>query len=258
MIKDDSPATPERSRQSEPAPPPTPSSSTRQAVHEFSEDALGFGMVELRTARDLLIRPAAVLEAWMTGGATGHGRYTRPLRFYLALNAILMLILFFKGGSGYLLEQLTPDQLARMVEVSGKSHEAFVSRADGWMTLTMVPLLAAIYVLAVAPLLAWWDREKLGWRGAFRAGYAYLNAWTVPILPIAWFSYGGGVVAVLSSLVLLVLGFAAFMRMGRGRWYQGWLGGLGKAAVLMGALTIAAVIGGQLVVAIGLYAAAVA
>lgn len=250
--------TPDKDRETEETVRQARPSSTRQAVHELSEDALGFGVVELRTARDLLIRPATVLEAWMTGGATGHGRYTRPLRFYLALNAVLMLILFLKGGSGYLLEQVPPDVLASMIEASGKTREAFVSRADGWMTLIMVPLLALIYVLAAAPLLALWDPEKLGWRGAFRAGFAYLNAWTVPILPLAWFSYGTGTAAMISSLLLVILGFAAFMRMGRERWYRGWPGGLGKAALLMLALLVSILIGGQLVVGIGLFAAVVA
>ena len=226
-----------------------------RAVHEFSEDALGFGVVELRTARDLLLKPAMVLDAWMTGGPTGHGRYSRPLRLYLVLNAVLMLILFLKGGSGHLLEHLPPAILDQAVQASGKSPDAFVSRADGWMTLIMVPLLSAVYVLAAAPFLYWWDRERTGWRRALRAGYAYLNAWTVPILPISWFSYGSGPGAAVASLFMLVLGFVAFIRMGRGRWYRSRLGGLGKASVLMGALMAAVMIGGQIVVGIGVFAA---
>lgn len=235
-----------------------PEPGRRQAVGDLSEDALGFGAVELITVRDLLLKPARVLDAWMTGGPTGHGRYTRPLRLYLALNAILMLLLFLRGGSGYLLESLPPDTLARLVEASGKSRDAFVSRADGWMTLVMVPLLSLVYVLAVAPLLHWWDRERAGSRRAFRAGFAYLNAWTVPILPIAWFTYGSGPIAAFMSLLLLILGVVAFMRMGRGRWYRGRLAGFGKSLVLLAALAVAALIGGQIVIGIGIVAAGAA
>ena len=38
--------------------------STRaQTVHDLSEDALGFGSTEVRTLRDLLLRPRLVLES---------------------------------------------------------------------------------------------------------------------------------------------------------------------------------------------------
>ena len=62
-------------------------------LNDLSDDALGFGVLELRTARDVVLRPRTVLEAWMTQGPTGGGHYARPLRLYLALNAILMLVL---------------------------------------------------------------------------------------------------------------------------------------------------------------------
>ena len=98
----------------------------------LADDVLGFGGRELVTARHLILRPATVLQAWMEQGAEGGGLHARPLRLYLAMNAFLMLILFIRGGAGFLLEDLPPEMLAAMVERSGKSVDAFTADADGW------------------------------------------------------------------------------------------------------------------------------
>ena len=45
----------------------------KQAINDLSEDTLGFGGAEVRTARDLLTRPRRVLQAWMIEGPTGAG-----------------------------------------------------------------------------------------------------------------------------------------------------------------------------------------
>ena len=229
---------------------PTPA----QTVHDLSEDALGFGSTELRTVRDLLLRPRIVLESWMTLGATGGGLYARPLRLYLALNAILMLALFLSGGSGHMITALPPEMLDPLIETSGKSRDAFLADADGWMTLFMVPLLSALYVMAIAPLLRWWDPENLGWRRGLRAGFAFLNAWTLLLLPISWFLYGQGWPALIASIAMWVMGIATFLRMGKGRWYRTTGPGVGKALVALIALFAISLVGGMAITAIGLAA----
>lgn len=225
-----------------------------QTVDELSEDALGFGSVDLRTARDLLVRPRQVLESWMVLGPTGGGLYTRPLRLYLALNAILMLVLFLSGGSSYMLTGLPPEMLNPLIEASGKSRDAFLADADNWMTLFMVPVLASLYALVSAPLFRWWDAEVLGWRRGFRAGFAYLNAWTLPVLPISWFLYGQGWPALVASLAMWVLGLVTFLRMGRSRWYRGVGPGVAKALVVMVCLYAVSLVGGMAITAVGLAA----
>ena len=135
----------------------------KQAFKDLSEDALGFGGVEVRTARDLLIRPRLVLQAWMIEGPTGGGVYAKPLKLYLALNAILMLVVFLRGGMGGALEQMPADLMASLVAQSGKSRDAFMSDADGWMSFLTVPLMAPLYALVVLPFVRWWDAEDLGW-----------------------------------------------------------------------------------------------
>lgn len=142
-----------------------------------------------------------------------------------------------------------------MVERSGKSVDAFTADADGWMTLVMVPLLSLSYALAAAPLFRLWDRQDLGWRRGFRAAFAWLCAWTVLMLPIAWWGFDRGPLAAVISLVINLLGLVAFLRMGRGRWYRGTLAGIGKSLLLMVCVQLSGVIGGVLVVAVGLLGA---
>ena len=225
-----------------------------KTIDDLSEDTLGVGSTDMRTVRDILLRPRQVLEAWMTHGPTGDGRYARPLRLYLALNGVLMLIQFLNGGSANLLRGLPPEILLPAIQASGKTRDAFIADADGWMSLIMVPLLATLYVFTATPLLRWWDPEKLGWRRGFRAACAYLNAWTVPLLPIAWFLYGTGPLAALASLAMATLGLVAFLRMGRGRWYGSPLIGGVKALVLTAAIAVVGLLGSVLVAAIGLFA----
>lgn len=236
------------------APHDPPSAPKSAALNDLSDDTLGFGAQELVTARDVLIRPRQVLEAWMTAGPDGGGRYARPLRLYLALNAILMLILFLQGGAGTMLEAAGEPVLGPLIEASGKSRDAFLADADNWMTLVLVPILSAAYACAAAPLLRWWDADDLGWRRGFRAAFAYLCAWTVPILPLSIWAYDGGVVGLAVAVTLFVVGVVTFLRMGRERWWRSPAEGLGKALLLGVAVQLAGVIGGAPVMAIGLLA----
>ena len=226
----------------------------KQAIQDLSEDTLGFGGVEVRTARDLLVRPRLVLQAWMIEGPTGGGRYAKPLKLYLTLNAIIMLIVFLKGGlSGYL-DSMPAEMLNPLLEQAGKSRDAFMADADGWMSFLTIPVMAPLYALAAMPLFRLWDAEDLGLRRGFRASFAYLNAWTVPILPLSWFVFGTGPAALIASLLMVVLGFAAFLRMGRGRWYRGVLPGVGKALILFAAIGLSGALGTVIVIVIGVIA----
>ena len=190
----------------------------------------------------------------MTLDATGGGLYARPLRLYLALNAILMLMQFLSGGSGHMITALPPEMLNPLIETSGKSRDAFVADADGWMTLFMVPLLSALYAVAITPLLRWWDPETLGWRRGFRASFAFLNAWTLLLLPISWFLYGQGWPTVLASFAMWVMGVVTFMRMGKGRWYRTAPLGVAKALAALLCLYASSLVGGMAITAIGLAA----
>lgn len=214
-----------------------------RGLKDLGEDATGFGAAEARTLWHSITRPAAVLDAYMTGGATGGDQYSRPIRLYLGLCGILMLVLFLMGGMDRQLElTLPPGSLEPMLELSGKSRDAYLSDADGWMSLFLVPILAASYALAIAPLLRFWDPEDLGWRRAFRGAFAYLNAWTVLLLPISWMAYSPAT-NVISSLLISGLGIVSFIRMGKGRWWRTPLGAVGKSLLLALIIQIAGAIG---------------
>ena len=228
---------------------------TRKPGDELAEDVLGFAGREVITARDLVLRPSTVLRAWMEAGPEGGGAYARPLRLYLGLNAILMLLLFLKGGAGFMLDGIPPTVMEPLLEQSGKSRDAFVADADGWMTLAMVPLLSAFYAMAAAPLLRLWDKEDLGWRRAFRASFGWLCAWTVMMLPLAWFSYGTGPQAAMVSAAIMLLGIIACVRMGHGRWFRSRIAGVFKGFALMFAVQVAAALGGVLVGMVGIVGA---
>ena len=230
---------------------------TRKPGDELAEDFLGFGGREVLTAKSLLLRPATVLRSWMEEGADGGGAYARPLRLYLGLNAILMLVLFLKGGAGFILDGLPPEQLAPMLEMSGKSRDAFIADADGWMTLVMVPVLSACYAMAAAPLLRWWDPDDLGWRRGFRATFGWLCAWTVPMLPLSWWGYGSSPLAAIIGAVIVLIGIVSFVRMGHGRWFGSPILGVLKGIGLMIAVQASAALGGVLVGAIGMVGALV-
>ncbi len=237
---------------SEPHPPAPPPKAG--GLNDLSDDALGFGALELVTARDLVLRPRTVLEAWMTQGPDGGGRYARPLRLYLALNAILMLVLFLKGGTAPMLGGIPPEMMDPLIAASGKSRDAFMADADNWMSLVLVPLLSLFYALGATPLMRWWDPERLGWRRGFRAAFGYLNALTVPLLPFSWWMYEPGLGQLIGTVVLFVIAMAAFMRMGAGRWYRSPVAGLAKAFGLWLAIQLVGAIGYVPLFAIGLLA----
>lgn len=203
----------------------------RGGVSELSEDTTGFGVVELRTARDLLIRPRVVLEAFMQAGPTGGGRYARPLRFYVALCGLMTLILLLKGGAT-IVSNFPPELLQPLADRAGKSLDAFNADADNWFSLTLIPVSCVFYAMAAIPLLRWWDPDDLGWRRGFRASFAFLSAWTVPLLPFTWWSNEQTPAGAAVATLMFALALVTFMRMGHGRWYRSLFAGIGKSVVL--------------------------
>lgn len=221
-----------------------------RGLHHLAEDSVGFGERELKTVRDAFVRPAVMLEAYMRMGPSGGGAYARPLRFYLSLCGILMLQLFLMGGTTFMLAGLSPEVLDPLIAQSGKSRDLFLSDADNWMSLVLVPINAVFYALVSAPLLRWWDAEDLGWRRAFRGTFHYLNVWTLPFVPIGFLAYMPST-AIWMTVVMVALSFVAFLRVGRGRWYRSTVGGVLKAAVITIATLLGTVLATLPIMAIG-------
>jgi hypothetical protein len=216
---------------------------------DYAEDATGFGAAEWRTGRDLLIRPRAVLDAYLAGGPTGFGRYSRPFRYYLTLCGVLMFYLFLAGGNRKLYDGIPPALVDRFAALAGKNRVAFITDSADWLGIVAVPVLSAFYALAFVPFIRWWGSHR--WRLATRATLAMMCAWTVPMLlfgPLPFLDRYRAISAIPVALLLVI----AFLRMGRGLWWSTPLGSAGKSLVLLVAINIVGTIG--MVVVIGLAA----
>ena len=204
-------------------------------LSDLSEDTLGFVIVELRTARDLLIRPGAVLDAYDKAGPTGGGRYTRALKFYLALSGLMLVVSFLSGGMEVFFRSVPEEQLRAMAEASGKSLDSFVADADNWSSVLITPIYALGSGATLGPLIAWWSRS--GWRRSFRAAFAFLSAWTLPLLVTTPLAYSQEHAVIASSLTIVVA-VITFVRIGRGRWWRTRLAGVGKTALFTAVLLL--------------------
>jgi hypothetical protein len=192
---------------------------------------MGFGLLEVRTAWAMLVRPRRSLELYMTLGPTADGTLARPLRLYLALNAIMMLMMFLFGGMEGMFQGLPPGAMQAMADNAAKTPEEFLADADGWMSLAIVPLGSAIYALMLTPFLRWWDPDNLGWRKGFRATFVFLNVLTVPFLPLTLMMFDPRLIA-WSMPIFVGLTIYGFLRTGRGRWFSNWVVGALKAVAL--------------------------
>lgn len=227
-------------------------SEARLRFADLAEETTGFGEIEFRTFRDLLIRPRDVMIAYLQRGVTGGGLYARPFGFYLALCGVLMFYMFLMGGLKGIIEQQPVEQLNQWVAASGKSREMFIDDADGWMGLVAVPLMSLFYAGFGAPLIRWWS--GLSWRRSMRATLALLCAWTVPILFLGPLPMIKGFELV-GSLFMYAALIAAFLRMGQGIWFERWWAGLGKAMLFLVVVMIGAWLSMMPVFRIGLLGA---
>lgn len=163
-----------------------------------------------------------------------------------------MFYMFLLGGLKGVIELQPADKLERWIAVSGKSREMFIDDADGWMGLVAVPLMSLFYAGSGMPLIRWWS--GLDWRRSMRATLVLLCAWTVPILFLGPLPMMKGF-ELAGSIVMYGLLIVAFMRMGRGIWYDRMLAGLGKALLFLVTMGLAATISMTPVFGIGLLGA---
>lgn len=227
----------------------------RGGVGELTEDATGFGVRELRLTRDLLLRPRRVMSAYDTRGATGGGLYPKPLRYYLELNGLYLLIVTLTGGFDRTVGAgLTRTDLAAWAASAGKSVDEFGADLDQWFSLLSVPVFALFVAGPVYLLIRKWSPADD--RTDFRQTFTFLNLWTLYILPI-------GIVGLFSSteimLWLNVLMFGllpgVYLIIGKGRWWRTRGGAVLKGAVLL-AVTAIAMLPASVLVGMGAYAGA--
>lgn len=219
----------------------------KAAVREFSEDLTGFGGAELRTTRDLYLRPSRVLDAY-EAGASDLGGYTRPFRYYLSINGLYLLLIAVTGGFGRMLHTYPPDVIEQVARWSGKSVQATGSDLDKWYSLLAVPLLAAVLFGPLYLLFRRWSGAEP--RIAFRQVFTFLSCWTLYGAPfgllIMWFPVLAPVNFVLFPLILAVI----FPRLGRGRWWRSIGAAWGKGLLLFVVVVLSSAVAGALALAV--------
>ena len=201
-------------------------------LKKLAEDASGFGMADLRLTRDLVLLPSRAMAAYDEHGSTGGGRYPRPLRYYLTLNGVFLLLMAMLGGMEQVFTDLDTaglfDELARF---SGKSRDEFMADFDQWFSLLSVPVMTLTLVLPVFWLISRWS--PLDWRRDLNQTFTFLNAWTLYQLPFTvWFFIDPGSYLAFGTGLMLVAALVVYGRVGAGRWWRTGGGAIGKGLVL--------------------------
>jgi len=202
----------------------------RKVVHDLAEDATGFGLAELRTTRDMIVRPAALMAALDDVGDTGGGRYARPFRYYLTLNGLYLLVIAMVGGFGRAFAVAPEGIVETWAARAGKSVDAFTADADQWYALTIVPLVAFFLFW---PLYFWFRR----WSGSTprivsRQVWTFMGAWTLYALPFGFINILRPDWAGVTGFVAPILWLILLLRFGRARWWTSVLGLIGALLVL--------------------------
>lgn len=217
----------------------------REGLSELAEDAVGFGGQELRLTRDLLLRPRAVMDAYDAHGSTAGGLYPKPLRYYLTLNSLYLLVIALLGGFERTLvrafTESDPEMLPKIAAKMGKSEGEMIADMDQWYSLLAIPFYAACLGGAAFLLIRRWspgpDRQD------FRQTFTFLNAFSLLGIPFGLLIlildvHDAWPMAITFGLVALT-----YARMGAGRWWRtptgAWLKGA-LMVVVLGVATFAA------------------
>ena len=197
----------------------------------FLNELTGFGAAELRTTRDLVLRPGAVLDAYDAHGRNAGGRYAPPLRYLFTIVGAYLLLVTLLGGYERTFATLFPQEMiAPMVERSGKSADAFAADLEQWFSLFTIPVMAACMSLTTAPLFRKWSGATAA--GGRRQCFAFISGWELYGAPfgianILW----PNLTALLWPVTFVIVGLL-FARMGRGRWWRTAAGAWLKGALL--------------------------
>lgn len=204
----------------------------RGRFSEFAEDAVGFGGQELRLTRDLLLRPAAVMDAYDARGGTAGGLYPKPMRYYLTLMGIYLLLIALLGGFEGALSGGGMDVLwGKLAVAAGKSQGEFMADLDQWYSLISVPITAAFFGGAAFLLIRRWspadDQQD------FRQTFSYLNAYSVVAVPFGLASVAFEPLRPWMLPITFLLLAVTFARVGAGRWWRTRRGAWGKGALML-------------------------
>ena len=135
-----------------------------RVLREDAVDLIGFDRRLIATLKDLLIHPVRIVGAHMAGDRR---RYLPPLKLFVALGGVYMLALSlvqpYKFDAPSLRRMGVREQDAVRIEQKlqqrGIPVEVFNERFESRMN-TVVPLLTALALLPLVPLLRAFDRRR--------------------------------------------------------------------------------------------------
>ena len=167
----------------------------RAFVREGAVEALGLDRRIATTARDTLLRPADVIRAHIEGRGS---RYLHPLKFFLFLAGVYMLVLTWLQPFSFFAIVDAPDAYDNLISVvlgvdnadelralfarRGLSEEAANARFEGRMN-TVTPLISALALVPLTLVLSvlWRGRP---WRDHATFVLVTWNAiWLVSLVP---------------------------------------------------------------------------
>lgn len=190
-----------------------PEEPPRGGLREVAADATGFGAAELRMTRDLVLSPGVVVREQ----ASGDSPYPKPLRYYLTLNGLFLLLLGMLGGFEGRLSVLEARGLAPFIEASGKSADSFMADLDQWYSILVVPLVALSFYPVLMFLFRRWSLTD---RTAKGHAFTFMSGWTLWGLPLAIAAALWPVVGQISLFVGPLIIGTLFFRMGREVWWR--------------------------------------
>src|SRR4026209_1719286 len=138
----------------------------RAFVREGAVEAFGLDNRIARTARDTLIRPAEVIRAHLKGGGA---EYVHPLKFFLLLAGVYMVVLTWLQPFNFFAIADAPDsygvnllqivlgadnatELRAVFSARGLTEETANARFEGRMN-TLTPLVSALSLVPLALIL---------------------------------------------------------------------------------------------------------
>lgn len=211
---------------SEDSKPPKPAS-----LGEMAEDASGLGLSDFRLTRDLILRPGAVQDAYDAHGSTAGGRYPRPMRYYIALNGLWLLVTALMGGYETMLDASQLDIYATWGADSGKERAEFMADFEQWLSLLSLPVMTLFLALPLFWAISRWS--PLDWRHDLNQTVTFLNAWTLYQIPFALLMLTWpDAMAPWSVPAMLAMAVLAYLGIGTNRWWTTTAGAIGKGVLL--------------------------
>lgn len=185
----------------------------RSRLGEVAEDATGFGASELRMTRDLVLHPALVVVAQALPGSP----YPKPLRYYLTLNGVFLLLLAMLGGFEGRLGAIPAELFEPVMRMSGKSADSLMADLDQWYSILAVPLMA----LSSYPVLGWlfrrWSIPDPSARGQ---AFTFMSGWSLWGAPFALLGTVSAAMSTAAAWISVAIVALLFFRMGRGVWWR--------------------------------------